>query len=659
MSKGYAAEFLAVYEAILRDYLSAYPADRKQVERDLSRLRLCVEARGFSVFTLDFPALGKHFDRCLADGRLTLSHLALARGSRKSPLIPRLFSGMMVRVFDANGCLRQDPDITVIAFLRQLYNCGKKFDMDCPRGKVILAVREFIEIESSLPNPTLNWDEDSLRAFNPAELSFVQEDGNDPQIDLFEEDLVEDDEDTIKALQYLHEVGDIVAAEIGRWDYSDLLPKHGPGAVSDQRKGGNKYWFPCWPEKLDRVFPASEFGVANFSHWLDTRDSGRGFSDHEPPSRLIAVPKTQKGPRLIAKEPIAHQWMQQAVARFLEKRIWDSSVMASIDIRNQGWSRDRAVKASLDGLHWTIDLSSASDRVTCWLVERLFRRNNSLLDAFHACRTRWLIQTLDKKEAPAYRLRKFSTQGSALTFPVETLVFTMISIAALLFEEKRKVTTASIKAASRRITTFGDDMIVPNVAGLRTVSMLHRLHLKVNISKTFGNGKFRESCGMDAYNGSDVTPVYIRKLPVRGKPESIVSYCELIRNLEKRKLYGLADYARSRALKDPSFAGIPCVAIGSGAFGIPSPYGLDTRGAKLRTNPRTGVREAYIRTTVSRAYATPNEGSTGLLQYFISEARRREPPSSWRRIRRVSDTEIVQKSSQRLMRRWVPIQNLI
>jgi hypothetical protein len=41
---------------------------------------------------------------------------------------------------------------------------------------------------------------------------------------------------------------------------------------------------------------------------------------------------------------------------------------------------------------------------------------------------------------------------------------------------------------------------------------LNQFGFKVNTHKSFWKGNFRESCGMDAYSGIDVTPTYMRRL---------------------------------------------------------------------------------------------------------------------------------------------------
>jgi len=232
--------------------------------------------------------------------------------------------------------------------------------------------------------------------------------------------------------------------------------------------------------------------------------------NHEVPSRLISVPKTAKAPRLIAAEPTAHQYCQQMVWRYLQERIEAVFEGRFINFRRQDLSSDLVMKSSLDRSLATVDLSSASDRLTCWTVERIFRRNPSLLSALHAVRTRWIRDEISDSTS-FLRLRKFASQGSATTFPVQSIVFLIIAIAASV---KGPIRWSSIRKVSNQVRVFGDDIIIPSHGYGPLLAIMETLQLKVNTSKSYVTGFFRESCGSEAYLGHDVTPV---------KPKTVVA----------------------------------------------------------------------------------------------------------------------------------------
>jgi hypothetical protein len=91
------------------------------------------------------------------------------------------------------------------------------------------------------------------------------------------------------------------------------------------------------------------------------------------------------------------------------------------------------------------------------------------------------------------------------------------------------------------IRVFGDDIIITEPAVGHLYRLLEEVGLKVNKEKSFSRGQFRESCGMDAYDGVDVTPGYIRKIYQPSSPEALVSVVECSNNLYKKGLWHLAD----------------------------------------------------------------------------------------------------------------------
>jgi hypothetical protein len=142
-------------------------------------------------------------------------------------------------------------------------------------------------------------------------------------------------------------------------------------------------------------------------------------------------------------------------------------------------------------------------------------------------------------------LKKCFTQGNACTFPVQSLVYSMIAIAAVIIHDGRKVTTKELTLASHEVRVFGDDIIIPTRALEKLTEILTALQLKVNLSKTFSKGKFRESCGLDAYDGVNVTPARIKRLSVNPSHDDVQSMLESSNNLFKRGMWHTANWLQS------------------------------------------------------------------------------------------------------------------
>jgi hypothetical protein len=119
--------------------------------------------------------------------------------------------------------------------------------------------------------------------------------------------------------------------------------------------------------------------------------------------------------------------------------------------------------------------------------------------------------------------------GSALTFPLEAMVFTTAVFMGIEKSTGTQLTREGVRALFGRVRVYGDDIIVPVDHVLSVISSLEALGLKVNTGKSFWRGAFRESCGGDYYAGVDVSVVRLRReLPTsRRQADRVVSLVSL------------------------------------------------------------------------------------------------------------------------------------
>lgn len=621
LSKSYDLWFLGLYSEMLKDISEQCQALRVDCERDYNRLLSIVERHGSQFILETLVSYGKHFDKCLSQMRLTRSELPHMGGFRRGGAIPRLFKGIHLRIFDESGALRSEPDVNAIRWLRQLVYCLKSFRISCPESRIYENVREFIRTDGEVRQPSLNWDDCHLDADSANDLQFG--DLVLPDVPLFPGDTSVGcrgtHSRTRSELRGLQQTFDILTSIIGRFDPLAWKARHGPGTVSDLRgKAINKYSFPNWSERLDYVFPYAEFAFANYGLWADKvsgEQDGQTLTEFDTPARLLSVPKTYKAPRLIASEPVAHQWCQQVIRDFFTSRVRDTFIHRSIRFNDQTWNGRLAREASLSGSHATIDLSSASDRISCWLVERAFRRSPTLLQALHSCRTRWITQDLDKKSPKVIRLRKFSTMGSAVTFPIQSILFYGIAVAAVLQTRGKPVTQRNMVSAGREVRVFGDDIIVPTDAWPLVSDYLESLGLLVNTDKTFGVGNFRESCGVDAFRGHIVTKVGVLDKPDVAKPGSILSSVDVHNNLLLAGYFRAAAFVRRAVVQLKRYA-FPEVCYSQASTGWYTFGEPDNSYLRSRWNPDLHRREYLSSRLTARGNREPTDGSTMLHQYF-------------------------------------------
>lgn len=205
-------------------------------------------------------------------------------------------------------------------------------------------------------------------------------------------------------------------------------------------------------------------------------------------NRVELVPKNWKTHRTIACEPEGNLPLQLAFDTYAKGRFRHFG----IDLSDQSANQKRAKHASIHNDYVTVDFQSASDTIAYNTVSWLFPVD-------------WFKFLADVR-TPSYRgvfgdgvYAKFSSMGNGSTFAIETLLF-----------------AAACKAVgSSNFLVYGDDVIIEKALYEDFLRLTRFLGFSINEQKTFTDGPFRESCGFDAYNGVDVTPVYIRDIDSR------------------------------------------------------------------------------------------------------------------------------------------------
>lgn len=289
--------------------------------------------------------------------------------------------------------------------------------------------------------------------------------------------------ESAEALELLPLVVDNIQGWLGEApeSLSFLSLKSGPGSVSS-RQNHVLRWVDPIPFGIWDVFGDLE------DFFL--RDDIPLLGD-DPSCRMIAVPKTATKPRLISAEPSWLSFGQQAVRQELEDKMNRFPFMS---IKTQ----DRNARLALRTDIATIDQSRASDRIPASLVTEVF----PLSWGYLLSNTR--SASVDCLCGENHPLCKFAGMGSATTFPVETIVFAAVVVAALQRELGTKGLSEDVMS---KLGIFGDDVIVPTEYAQLVEHALSTFGFLVNREKSYSHGGFRESCGVYSFRGVDVTPL--------------------------------------------------------------------------------------------------------------------------------------------------------
>jgi len=275
----------------------------------------------------------------------------------------------------------------------------------------------------------------------------------------------------------------------------------GPGASTrlSRRQSDAWYKFQGNPETTPNNVV---FADAVFQHsplWLREVDSVSEEASHPyrivEANHVITVPKNAKIDRIIAIEPDLNLYVQKGFGAVIRNRL----LKAGVNLNDQTINQCLARVGSCDGSLATIDLSAASDTVSRAIVEQLLPPD--WLSALEQCRSPKGV--LPSGETIIYQ--KFSSMGNGFTFELESLIFWALASALLDLMGER----------DRRISVYGDDIIIPTYAVEPFIGLLSFCGFKTNERKSFWDGPFRESCGKHYFRGVDVTPFFLRKKPRR------------------------------------------------------------------------------------------------------------------------------------------------
>ncbi len=501
--------------------------------RDSKRVTDRVEHEGVSFLTITLPKFGSDFEKSLDRGFVAHD---LFTGFRFRGGLPEFLGGFLELVFDHDsGRLLSDPDVASIFAVRQLTRLFSKILLECSDARREAAIEGYLTVEKELKG------HDHARR---RELSNIQV-----------------EEDSLRRVFALLWADSCTAVDNSIATYSGIRPKHGPGATADGLMGNQKFVQSEWTDRLEDVFPFGEYALPSWKYfhpnWVessctragDLRTSGRRVNYLDPgqerPVKVTLVPKTLKTPRIIAIEPTCMQYMQQAIAEMLVEQLQtyrkgrDTSCF--IGFRLQEPNQLMAQIGSQSGDLATLDLSEASDRVSNSLVRSLLRQWPHLGDGVDACRSR---SAKVPGRSKIIRLAKFASMGSALTFPIEAMIFTSVVFLGIEKSLNRPLTRRDIQSLRGRVRVYGDDIVCPVENVQSVIHSLEAFGFKVNVDKSFWNGKFRESCGKEYYDGHDVSVVKCRRLlpSSRRDAQGVISTVSFRNQCYMAGLWGTARY---------------------------------------------------------------------------------------------------------------------
>lgn len=403
---------------------------------------------------------------------------------------------------------------------------------------------------------------------------------------------------------FIRPLSQIISRWVARFDLSNLVPGHGPGGVAGHGRVSleTKYRDLTTDVMLSYAFKNALVTSPVPSHLSRV-------------SQTIFVAKNHKTFRTISMEPTSLMYYQQGIWKAIRDSVKRNAYLENrIGFSDQTRNQSLARIGSVTRRYATIDLSAASDSVTWQLVKALFGKTKLY---------RYLLTTRSTHtvlpDGQFLKLKKFAPMGSAMCFPIETIIFA--SICEYVTREHDVAGDFSV---------YGDDIIVPTQCAEDIVYVLGLLGFKTNDTKSFvsPDSPFRESCGGEYWNGQDVTPMRIsREYTSTYSPERFTSLQALANEAYDR---GYSTLRRFFIYKLQSTGVIPYFADSALKSQEPTNYHTDKRWnwelqryearvTSLVSRPMDVVQDEEIR---YRHWLEINQSRTVVIDAFVSNVAR-------------------------------------
>lgn len=626
-----------IIAALLHDVSDARGSvfDTRSFNNTLRKVLNRLSAEGIGFLTKTLPHLGKALDRALVEGRLTrdmynggnggpkgLPQFAVKRGTE----LPYLFGELFERIFKPDGSILEQPCVTSVRALRDVLFVFYKYEIPYADVQEQQVLERFERTEEELSTLTVV-------------LQKLQDDVKHTPRIRSGSHMVAD------PVQVVHAAKGLLTELFAMFDPLDIHPRHGPGTVATKQKLWGKYLWTNVADKITDLYPLDAYFFASLGHVCDSYDKMDLIGGKDSPARVLLVPKDSRGPRLISCESVDYQWIQQGLGRAIVELVERHPLTREVvHFTDQEPNRRVALLASRDGRYSTIDLNEASDRVHLDLVRLLFPEN--LVRYLEACRSTSTVMPDGRR----LYLKKFAPMGSALCFPIMALTIWALLTAAAPNTHVRE-----------HMLVYGDDVIVPTGYARDAISILECFGLKINQHKSCTSGLFRESCGVDAFQGTDVTPVRLRTVwsdsPSPGVYTSWIAYANSFWDRgyynTYDKIVGLLHAVYGKKIPSEDML-LTCPSLRS----LPE----SEKPRRWRTNPRFQRREFYVLDVKAPCINKCIDGWSMLLRYFAEAGtdsplhavhdRTRVRKGSWDPIPAFSVRSYTRRDTSMLVARW-------
>lgn len=501
--------------ALLSDVGNLYQMNALDIRLDSEYVRKRIYSEGISFATKTLPAFGKHIDLSLSVGKF--APFTSFKKDRNG-VLPLFLRGLTTKVFHRDGTLLDNPDCIAVRDIRQVCFMYYKLGGDYPQELTDECIKEFVRVDQSLA---------AFDNLEPSRYGYIYT--------------------ARKVIKRLFESLEL-----------DIYPRPGPGQNSTKTPMEYRFEPQVLYKELHEVYPYYRYYYCNTDHLLDSvRKYKQLPRQTDGCSRLTTVPKDSRGPRIICMEPPEYMWFQQGLRQQLYDFCENHPIMRGhVNFTDQTINGRLALSSSVDGRFATLDMKEASDRISRDMVDELFDEVPKLRDRLLALST----NRIELPDGTILHKKKYAPMGSALCFPVMSIVHFVLACSIIMVEQG-----VSLREASRKVYVYGDDLIVASDVVPYILDGFPLYDLVFNVKKSFTQGYFRESCGVDAFKGINVTPTRVKTHVVSVRdPRTLVSALAHFHSFFNKGYWRLAKCWQDLINQEIA---LPCVSKSSRALG--------------------------------------------------------------------------------------------
>lgn len=459
------------FKGLLRPrFVASDPLLSLSSEKDYEYVSNSFKREGIRFLTSTLPELRKAIDLSFETGHLVTP---IAFRKKKGSQLPLFLFSHFERIYELDGSFRTTPHIGRLKHVRQVLEAFYKLEVPYSKALQGETVQRFVNNERYIT-------------------SYLSDSGA-----LF---------GSPSARELVSGAALLCRYVFDGFDPKDILPGNGPGRLATGELGDEKWLHTVRVAEIDQEYPAWKYTYHTPNMLVDLKDEYKNLKRMPfGTSKVKLVPKDSRGPRIITMEPHSYMWIQQG----LRARLYDwlenrcSLTKGRVNFTDQSVNQWLAQSSSLNGEWATLDMKDASDLLSVELVKQVFRLKPRMLRCLLAARTH---ETL-LPNGVSMGLKKFAGMGSATTFPIEAFSFWAICCSCIASQ-----LGISLREATSFAYIYGDDIIVPTDLAEDVMAALESTGLIVNRAKSYYKGRFRESCGVDAYLSVDITPIRFKKL---------------------------------------------------------------------------------------------------------------------------------------------------